>query len=63
MKQLLPAYGISVREIERKTKDGMPISASKVRQCIADKEGEEIKKIVPEEVYQYLRRIRVDKCL
>ncbi len=63
MKQLLPAYGISVREIERKTKDGMPISASKVRQCIADKEGEEIMKIVPEEVYQCLRRIRVDKCL
>lgn len=62
MKKMLPAYGIGVTEVERKVQDGMPISASRVRQCIAGKRMEEIRNIVPEEVYQYLNRVYVDRC-
>lgn len=62
MKKLLPICGIDVTEVKRKARDGIAISASRVRQCIASKRIEKIRDIVPEEVYQYLNRIYVDRC-
>lgn len=54
MKSLLPAYGISVTEISRRCEDGAPISASEVRRRLAAGQAEDIRRLVPESVYQYL---------
>lgn len=53
MKELLPPAGIQVEEITRKEMDEMPISASEVRKRLT--EGKEIRSLVPESTYQYLR--------
>ena len=50
MKQVLPEYGVEVIEIERK--DG--ISASKVRQLLAEGEKDKVRTLVPECTYKYL---------
>ena len=54
MKKVLPAYGIAVIEIERKTNEEKPISASEVRRCLARQDYVQVKKLVPDEVYEYL---------
>lgn len=46
MKQLLPQYGVALIEIERKTLEGSAISASRVRERIA--EGENLSGLLPE---------------
>lgn len=56
MKKILPQYGITVEEIERKTVETAPISASSVRKFIACNEIERVKELVPEAVYEYLKR-------
>lgn len=56
MKALLPAYGIKVVEIRRKTTGELPISASQVRCCLDKKEYSHVKELVPEAVYEYLTR-------
>lgn len=57
MKKLLPAYGISVTEITRKSREGIPVSASNVRKYIAERDMENIKECVPETVYEHLCKI------
>ena len=48
MKQLLPAYGVELIEIERKKLEGSAISASRVRQLLAEGQTEELKGLLPE---------------
>lgn len=56
MKEILPRYGIEVREIRRKESDGSPISASRVRKLLKERAFDEIRKIVPDVTYQYLEK-------
>ena len=57
MKEVLPQYGIEVREIEREQIQEVPISASFVRRCIGEEKWEDIHSMVPEGVYEYLKKI------
>lgn len=54
MKEILPKYGVELREIPRREIDGEPISASHVRKLLEEKNWEEIKKMVPETTYSFL---------
>ncbi|MCI6886041.1 MAG: [citrate (pro-3S)-lyase] ligase [Lachnospiraceae bacterium] len=56
MKQVLPAYGITVTEIERTCLDEVPVSASEVRRCLEAQDHERIQELVPNAVYEYLCR-------
>jgi [citrate (pro-3S)-lyase] ligase len=55
MKQILPQYGVEFVEISRKEAEGAPISASRVRAFLKEKNFEEIAKIVPETTLSYLK--------
>lgn len=49
MRKILPSYGICFCEIERLCSNaGEPVSASRVRKLLADKEWEELKTLIPE---------------
>ncbi|MGN0980444.1 MAG: [citrate (pro-3S)-lyase] ligase [Candidatus Avoscillospira sp.] len=50
MKALLPPYGIAVTELPRLAKDGVPISASEVRRCLARHDEARLRQLVPEPV-------------
>ena len=54
MKEILPKYGVELREIPRKDIDGEAISASRVRKYLEEKNWDEIKKLVPETTYLFL---------
>jgi len=54
LKSILPEKGIEVKEIERKTINGAPVSASTVRQFIREDKWKEIKKLVPPTTYNFL---------
>ncbi len=56
MKGILPRYGINVKEIERITSGGIPISASAVRQAVIRDNLEAVKSMLPPGGYQYLSR-------
>lgn len=56
MKELLPRYGICVEEIPRMEWNKTPVSASEVRRFLKEKRYEKIKELVPEPVYEILRR-------
>jgi len=56
MKKLLPEYGCNVVEIPRLEKDSSAVSASRVRKFLKDGNFEEIRKIVPEATFRYLRK-------
>lgn len=56
MKRILPLNCISVEEIQRKTEEGAAVSASEVRKHIARNEFAKVKKLVPDSVYQELRK-------
>lgn len=58
MKSILPDYGITVREIERKVLGEQAISASKVRALLAAGNYEKIKSLAPETTLSYLMKIR-----
>lgn len=47
MKRLLPEYGIELIEVERKTLEGQPVSASRVRQLIEENRLEEAADLLP----------------
>lgn len=55
MKRLLPAYGVQVAEIPRKTSGGAPISATRVRKLLKEKKLEALKELVPESTYACLK--------
>lgn len=54
MKRMLPQYGVAFEVIPRKECNGEVISASRVRTLLAEKNFEEIAKIVPETTLAYL---------
>lgn len=54
MKKLLPEFGMTLVEIPRKESGEAPISASRVRKYLEEKQYEEVKKIVPKTTYDYL---------
>jgi len=54
MKEKLPQYGVEVVEIERLQIDNHFVSASDVRQYIALKDWDSVKKIVPPYTFNYL---------
>ncbi|MBO6304229.1 MAG: adenylyltransferase/cytidyltransferase family protein [Selenomonadaceae bacterium] len=56
MARLLPQYGIKFFEIPRMKFKGEPVSASEVRRLAKAKEFEKLKKLVPPQTLQYLRR-------
>jgi len=58
MKKLLPEYGCNVVEIPRLEKDSNAVSASRVRKFLKDGNFEDIRKIVPEATFRYLRKNR-----
>ena len=55
MKEFLPRYGIEVVEIDRAASDGKAISASRVRKLLAENKLDEIRKLVPDTTFAYLR--------
>ena len=52
LRQLLPAYGVEVKEIPRLAQNGTPVSASAVRALLET--GGDIRPLVPESTYQSL---------
>jgi len=56
MQSLLPSYGIEVIVVGRKESDGVPISASYVRDLLYEKNFEKIAEIVPKTTLDYLVR-------
>lgn len=54
MSEILGEFGIEFYECKRKQENGEPISASKVRELLKQKNWDELKKYVPENTYQYL---------
>jgi len=57
MKRILPEYGCDVVEIPRLEKDDGAVSASRVRKFLKEGNFEEIRKIVPEATFKYLKSI------
>lgn len=55
LKKMLPNYGITVYEIERKPWNGKAISASTVRRLICEDAWEELQAIVPESTWAFLK--------
>ena len=53
--QLLPQYGITLREIPRLESEQIPVSATTVRKLIEDKNEKDLRALVPESTYQYLK--------
>ncbi len=54
MQRILPKYGIKIKIIKRKEVDGVPISASLVRDLLREKKFEDIKERVPKSTFKYL---------
>ena len=52
----LPQAGIEVRLVSRLETGGVPISATSVRQCIAEKDFESLKDLVPPTTLEYIRK-------
>ncbi len=55
MRTILRTYGIKVTELPRLEIDGVPISASRVRELSAAKDWAALKKLVPKTTFDYLR--------
>lgn len=55
MLDVLPGYNIDVREMPRIEVNGSVVSASRVRELIRQNGWDEIRTLVPETTYQYLR--------
>ena len=61
MRQTLPMFGIQVIEIERKQKNGRPISATEVRKCLCGHDFQHLQELVPEKVAYYLQQMKGDE--
>ncbi|MDR0986436.1 MAG: adenylyltransferase/cytidyltransferase family protein [Ruminococcus sp.] len=55
MANLLPFYGVEFKEIKRKEEAGEVISASRVRKLLVENNLEDLKPLVPEATYRYLK--------
>lgn len=56
LKENLPRHGIGVTEIPRLELAGTPVSASAVRAAIEIRDLEQLKKLLPQTTYDYLRK-------
>lgn len=56
MQEILPEYGIEVREVKRKELSGKAVSASTVRALLKEKKFDEIKELVPMTTYDFLKK-------
>ena len=56
LKDNLPKSGVALREIDRKTSGGEPISASRVRKLLEAKEKDELSLLLPETTINYLTK-------
>lgn len=56
MKEILPQYGMKLIEISRMKEDGGYISASRVRECIAANNWEEVTNLLPETTINHLKK-------
>ena len=54
MQELLPQHGIEVKTVERLMQDGQVVSASRVRQALADGSLKQASELVPETTVPYL---------
>jgi [citrate (pro-3S)-lyase] ligase len=63
MKIILPQYGIDFEVIKRVESDNEPISASRVRRLLKEKNFDEIREIVPKSTYEYLINQFGDKII
>jgi [citrate (pro-3S)-lyase] ligase len=54
MKDILPKHGIEFIVFQRKEFNGIPVSASTVRELIKNGKYEDIKNLVPESTYEFL---------
>lgn len=54
MKKILPSFGVEFRVIPRKEVDGGVISASRVRECLKNKDFVSIHHLVPDSTFMYL---------
>lgn len=61
MHTILPKYGITVTEIPRIEESGQAISASLVRERMAQRDIAPLRPLVPETTYRYLERMKVDE--
>lgn len=55
LKSILPSFGVELIEIERLEVNGTAVSASNVRELLKEGKLEEIKKLVPPAVYNFLK--------
>jgi [citrate (pro-3S)-lyase] ligase len=55
LSEILPQHGIAVNIMERIAIEGEPVSASRVRKLISENKWDEIRKLVPESTYNYLK--------
>lgn len=58
LKEALPKFGIETIIIPRKENNGLPISATSVRRGFAQKDWDSIRELVPEQVLEYLKKMR-----
>lgn len=63
LKTALPGRGVDVIEINRKTVDNVPISASAVRLAYTNQDWAQIKKWVPQTTYDYLKSLHSEESL
>ena len=56
LKTHLPEAGIQLREVPRLEAEGAPISASRVRQLLSEKDLEPLKQLLPESTLAYLKK-------
>ena len=54
MQELLPQHGITVKMIDRFQQDGLPVSASRVREALAEGSLKQASELVPETTVPYL---------
>lgn len=55
MKQILPRFGVEVTELPRKEQGGQAISASRVRQLLAEGRMDQVRLLVPEVTWAFLQ--------
>ena len=60
LRQLLPAYGIEVIEVPRKTAHDLPISASQVRKLLKENRYDALNELLPSETLHLISAIKGD---
>ena len=55
LRQLLPAYGVSLHEIPRLEAGSTPISATNVRKLVEEKNEDGVRALVPDSTFYYLK--------